>query len=126
MTAEELSAEAARIQEVMAGLRPMGPSRRYAGGLRERIERYLDAGVAGGANRAELAMAAGVPVKTIDRWMRLRRRAAPGPGAQRAKLVPVTLATPRFHAGLAVVTPRGVRLEGLDVEAAVRVLRELG
>ncbi len=67
-------------------------------------------------------MAAGVPAKTIDRWMRLLRRGGMGKMARAAKLVPVSIAGPRSSAGLAGVTPRGICLEGLEVEEAVRVL----
>lgn len=126
MTAEELTVEAVGIQEAMTELEPMGPRRRYAPELRERILRYLEVGVATGAKRDDLAVAAGVPAKTVDRWMRLLRTGRIGKVARAAKMVSVSIAAPRSNTGLAVVTPTGNRLEGVDVDTAVRVLRALG
>ncbi len=126
MTAEELTAEGARIQEVMRGLEPKGPLRRYAPELRERIVQYLEAGAATGARRDDLAVAAGVPAKTVARWMRRRRSEGVRRIAIGAQLVRVSIAAQQSNPGLSVVTPTGIRLEGLDIDTAVRVLRALG
>lgn len=126
MTAGELTAEAVRIQEAIAALGPMGPRRRYARELRDRIVRYVEAGVATGAKRDAVAVAAGVPPKTVDRWMRQARPGGMRDVVKAVTLAAVSIAAPSSNPGLAVVTPTGIRLEGLDVDAAVHVLRALG
>lgn len=128
MTTEELAESAAAIRETVGRLEPVGRRRRYGAQLREEILRYLEAGSARGRSPEELTAAIGVPVKTAARWRLQRRRGGGQVMAGSAAIVPVSLradgAKPRT--GLVVVTPAGVRLEGLDVPAAISVLRALG
>jgi hypothetical protein len=86
----------------------------------------LEAGAATGARRDDLAVAAGVPAKTVARWMRRRRSEGVRRIAIGAQLVRVSIAAQQSNPGLSVVTPTGIRLEGLDIDTAVRVLRALG
>jgi hypothetical protein len=74
-----------------------------------------------GASVTGLARQIGVSEPTLTKWLR------PPPGAG-LRPVAVTLAPlPEPHAGASpvVITPNGVRVEGLDRDAVIAVLRAL-
>lgn len=128
MTADELAESAAAIRGKVESLEPVGRRRRYGAELRGEILSYLEAGAAEGRSWEELTAAIGVPVKTADRWRLKRRRGRGEGGAQAMRLVPVAVRSERTkpQRGLVVVTPAGMRLEGLEIGAAISVLRALG
>lgn len=82
------------------------------------VRRQLDDGVA----LHRVAGRLGLPDRSLARW--LHESAPPGlrPVTVRPDSVPV--APPA--AGLVLITPRGVRVEGLDHDTLVAVLRRLG
>lgn len=129
MTAgSEWSAEAEAIRAAVMELEAVGRKRRYSAALRERILQYVREWETAGRERCELTEAAGVPLKTVDRWCLKARRAASQGSAGSLVAVHVATGTRGGSRGpaLAVVTPAGFRLEGLDVAGAVAVLRALG
>jgi len=97
-----------------------GRGRRYATELRDRIARYVavrrDFGLSWDSLSAEL----GIPAETMRRWLQ------PTDAGDARALVPVEVvdsaAEPRT---VAVVSPTGWRLEGLEVAEAVAVLKAL-
>jgi hypothetical protein len=71
-----------------------------------------------------IASELGVSASAVQRWA--KRDAGPRP-RRPAAVVPVQVREARLEErGLAVVTPSGVRVEGLSLEAAVHVLQQLG
>lgn len=73
-----------------------------------------------GMKMAAIVSELGVTAVTLARWF---KEASPAP-----TFLPVQLVGPSLPSGggLALVTPAGFRLEGLSLEAAVAVLRQLG
>ena len=94
-----------------------GRGRRYPAALRERIECYVSARRNFGLSWDSLSEELGVPAKTLIRWLSDADREA-------TALVPVEVVDAVAEARtVAVVSPSGWRLEGLDVAEAVAVLR---
>ena len=93
-----------------------GRGRRYPAGLRERITVYARSRRDEGEGWATISDELAVPWETLRRWTL-------GPKPSTA-MVPVEVIAPAVVAeGVAVVSPTGWRLEGLDVREAVAVLR---
>jgi hypothetical protein len=127
MATDDWQVEAEAIRDAVRQLAPSGRRRRYAPALRERILQYLALEVATGRSREELAEAAGVPLKTTDRWRRLAGGATGDRGVNGLVAVTIKAGARRDdERRLVVVTPAGFRVEGLDVSGAVSVLRALG
>lgn len=95
-----------------------GRGRRYPAVLRERITAYAKSRRDDGEGWATISDELSVPWETLRRWSL---------GAKRSSaMVPVEVIAPTVVAeGVAVVSPTGWRLEGLDVREAVAVLRAL-
>jgi hypothetical protein len=95
---------------------------RYPGEVRAEVVTLARAGRAAGRSLSSLARAVGLSVPTLTGWLR-----RPGPGRLRR----VTVApspSPALGAParpLVLVTPQGVRVEGLDLAALVTLLRRL-
>ena len=85
--------------------------------LRARASAWLSAQRAAGRTVADLSAELGIAAGTVLRWSNQGVRA----------IVPVRI-VPDAAPGeqVAVVSPSGFRIEGLTLEDAVRVLRELG
>lgn len=99
-----------------------GRGKRYPAELKARIVAHAEARRSAGESYAKIADELGLAFETIRRWC-IARTARPTP-ARSAALVPVeVIAAPR--AAVAIVSPNGFRLEGLDVAEAVAVLRAL-
>lgn len=96
-----------------------GRGRRYPTELRERIGAYAISRRAEGATWATISDELEVPWETLRRWSVGTRSAA--------AMVPVEVVSSSVVAEpvVAVVSPTGWRLEGLDVREAVAVLRAL-
>ena len=109
----------ARVRAHQAGR--VAPAIRYPEALRREIMVRLDGAGGGRGAVAALARALGVPARTLGLWRRRARRrafrrvmvAGPTPPAAPAATTPV------------LVTPHGVRVEGLDLAGVVTVLRAL-
>ena len=94
---------------------------RYPASFRDAVIALARTRVAHGQSRAQVARAVGVSFPTLAAWL-----AQPG----RPRLRPVTLAStpdpaPASRSSVVLVTPQGVRVEGLDGAALVAVLRAL-
>ena len=75
-----------------------------------------------GASMNRVAGALGVPVQSLTRW--LQQNAPPGLRPVTVRPEPAPPAPPA--AGPVLVTPQGVRVEGLDRDTLIAVLRMLG
>jgi hypothetical protein len=106
-----------RLRVALAGMRP-GNGRRYGTGMRERIVRVTKQLRENGASWRDVGETLGMPLETVRRICVEDEATAPG-------FVPVEI-TPEIRRGeLAVVTPGGHRVEGLDLETAVALLVRL-
>jgi hypothetical protein len=109
--------EIRQLRASMARMRP-GQGRRYGAGVRDRISRVAKQMREEGSSWRDVGEALGMPVGTVQRICGERETTAPG-------FVPVEI-TPDLRRGeLAVVTPGGHRVEGLDLETAVALLVRL-
>jgi len=69
-----------------------------------------------------VAGALGLPARSLTRW--LQQSAPPVLRPVTVRPEPVSLAAP--GAGPVLVTPQGLRIEGLDLDTLIAVLRVLG
>jgi DNA-binding transcriptional regulator YiaG len=92
--------------------------------LRERCERYAATRSAAGASQKIIAAELGVSAMSVQRWLRAR------PAARATAMVPVRVVAPRAPLEstprIVVMTPRGLRVEGLDLDALCTVIARLG
>jgi len=98
-----------------------GPLRRE---LRERCEHYAAARSAAGASQKLIAAELGVSAMSVQRWL---RSSSP---ARTTAMVPVRVVAPRAPlqstSRIVVTTPRGLRVDGLDLDAVCTVIARLG
>ena len=74
-----------------------------------------------GHSRAQVARAVGISFPTLEAWL-----ARPGrPGVRPVAVVPERDPEPAPRSAVVLVTPQGFRVEGLDGDALVAVLRAL-
>ena len=105
----------------------VGPRARYTAEQRQEALAYVRARQQQGASMEEAARELGMSSWTLSRWGSAARRATQQEPA-RATLVPVEVKAAHTVAaggGLVVHGPGGVRVEGLSLEDAVRLLRGL-
>jgi hypothetical protein len=119
-----MEADVRRIKQVIAG-GPKGTSRRYTGKLREDIVALTRAMRAQGKPWSAISSALGVGQETLQRLC--GSVADHGGRSKGASFVPVVIRDdPKVHAKtLTFVSPRGYRIEGLDVAAALELLGRL-
>jgi hypothetical protein len=115
----------ARVLRHEVEQRERGVGRRYPADLRQRITAYARARRADGASWATIASEiGGPPSQTLMRWC-----ADDVEVESAGALVPVEIIapmTPAPAAVIAIVSPTGWRLEGLELADAVALLRALG
>lgn len=109
----------AHVRRRVSGLGPRGRGSRIPEDLRDDITAYARKRQADGAGLRQIACETGITYETIRNWLR-----APEPGTR--ALVPVAI-VPDVVARdtVVVVSPRGYRVEGLDVAGAAALLRML-
>ena len=95
---------------------------RYPAALRAEIVTVTRAGRAAGRSLRRLARDLGVSAPTLTHWLRSRRRGR----VRRVTVVPSPSPARPAAPCPVLVTPHGVRVEGLDLVALVTVLRSLG
>ncbi len=105
----------------------VGPRTRYTREQRQEAVAYMRARQQQGASVEEAAKELGMSGWTLSRWGSAARRAGQQQ-PENAALVPVEVKAERAPGrggGLVVHGPLGVRVEGLSLEDAVRLLRGL-
>jgi hypothetical protein len=106
------------IRNEVAKLRP-DKRRRYPDELRARILDWVTRAAASGVTESECSKAIGVKQWRFTMWRRL-------PLAQRETVALVRVETPSSPlAQMTVVTPTGIRVEGIGLDQVIRLLREL-
>jgi hypothetical protein len=108
----------ARVRAHQAGR--VAPAIRYPEALRREIVALLDDAREGRGAVASVARALGVPARTLGLWRRRARRRSFRRVTVTAAPAPAAPASPPV-----LVTPHGVRVEGLDLAGLVTVLRAL-
>lgn len=93
--------------------------------LRARVVAYVEVRRGEGASFRKIGRELGISSTAVRRWLRRE------PGGGRGELVPVRVAggahAPGWSVGgVTVVSPRGWRVEGLDLEGVVALLEVLG
>lgn len=112
-----------RLRQELAA-QERGRGKRYDAELRERVVRHAEQRRREGRSWMAIAAELGARFETVRRWCASER-----PKPQTALAVrPVQIVdTPRASEGaLAIVTPRGLRVEGLALEHVVALVRALG
>ncbi|MBM4079949.1 MAG: hypothetical protein FJ278_09640 [Planctomycetes bacterium] len=122
----ELQEMAESIRAELVGHREGGRTHDgYPAALRSKIVEYAGLRRQKGTGSWSVARELGVAASSLDRWL---RNASGSCGPRRSKaLVPVVVRKPGEENArkLVVVTPRGYRVEGLGLDAAVALLRGL-
>jgi len=106
-------------RQLARGKHPSGV--RYPGSFRDAVIALARTRVGRGRSRAQVARAVGVSFPTLAAWME-----RPAPLALRpVAVVPEPASAPEPSSRVVLVTPQGFRVEGLDGDALVAVLRAL-
>ncbi len=119
-----MSDPAAEVCAALAALGKRGRTTRIPDDVCAMVVRYARQQRRRGVPWRAIASELGLSASAMQRWAKRHQR----PRARRAAaIVPVKLREERLEErGLAVVTPSGVRVEGLSLEAAMHVLQQLG
>jgi len=119
-----MSDAAAEVCAALAALGKRGRTTRIPDDVRAMVIRCARQQRRRGVSWRTIASELGVSASAMQRWAKRRERARP---RRAAAMVPVQVREePLEERGLAIVTPSGLRVEGLSLEAAVRVLQQLG
>ena len=106
-------------RQLARGKHPSGV--RYPAPFRDAVITLARARVGHGQSRAQVARAVGISFPTLDAWL-----ARPGrPGLRPVAVVAEGDSEPAPRSAVVLVTPHGFRVEGLDGDALVAVLRAL-
>jgi hypothetical protein len=120
--------EGKKLRSEVARLRP-GRGRKYDLGVRRRIMSWVERAKQTGMLEVECSRLLQVPQHRFEMWRKYEHRDAVRREADTAEplaLVPVLTSAPiEVSLGLTLVSPRGWRVEGLTVEQASALLREV-
>ena len=99
-----------------------GRGRQIPADVHEAALRYVRRRRDEGASQQRIADELGISQHTVSRWLR------GGGGKSKSALVPVEIdyGTPKPRTEIVVTTPRGLRIEGLDVDALCVVVARVG
>lgn len=136
-----VASEKKLIRRWVDQLRPFGRGRTYTPRLRERILKFVEHAKAAGINEVDCCKSIGVSPTSISTWRRAARQAETPTASESAfevplelsvepvlrELVPIEVTPSPLHlgGGLSLVTPRGFRIEGLSLDQAFALVREL-
>jgi hypothetical protein len=111
-----------RLRAAARGKAPTGI--RYPATLRREVVGLIQEAQAAGQGVGRLAKTLGLPRQTLLRW----GQPAPGPLLRSVRVgsAPAMASPMPMPAGLVLITPQGWRVEGLDVDTLLRVLRGRG
>ena len=110
-----------QVRRVENRRKPTGT--RYSAGFRAEVVTLARARIAEGVAIARIARDLGLRPKTVTLWLRL----VPVPKLRAVRVDSDPRPAPAVASELrpVVVTPSGVRIEGLDLDGVVRVVRSL-
>ncbi len=115
-----------RFRRIRKEQRRKGTSQAEARALRDEAVAYVEHERAAGISVRELAERLDVALVTLHRWLRNaeKKREERDPSFQ--PVVLSSLARPPDRNGLSVVTPAGYRVEGLELDDVLEILRVVG
>jgi transposase-like protein len=117
------STELDQIRSVLAELGHRGRGRRYPAALKAAVVAYAERQRAEGASVSKIARDLGLDAWTLTTW----RRAAPVPPQRPSTFVPVRVVpTSPPPKRLRIRTRAGLRIDGLDIDTLVELVRRLG
>lgn len=100
-----------------------GRGMRYPKELHQEAVSYANARQRQGDSLRAISRDLGVKPVTLYRWLQRSQT----PALHRVEILPMDLSPPVVpSAGVTVTTPTGIRIEGLDLEALIALLRRLG
>jgi transcriptional regulator with XRE-family HTH domain len=105
------------LKKMLVEIGPRGRGRPYPKGLLEKVLSYTVARRRQGAQLLEVAEELGLSDKMLTRWLSGRRK------ARKFGRVEVVAAT---GGALTVHGPRGLRIEGLDIDGLAELVQRLG
>jgi transcriptional regulator with XRE-family HTH domain len=111
---EELREE---LKKALIELGPRGRGKVYPKGLLEKVLSYTVARRRQGARLIDVGEELGIGFKTLSRWLRGKSK------PRRFERVEVVAAPAR---ALTVHGPRGLRIEGLDIDGVAELVQRLG
>jgi hypothetical protein len=118
---------AASLRALLAAKRPRSWNLGYPEGVRARVRAYASRRLASGSTVNKISEELGLSRTSVRSWM--AAPAAAAGGMRRVEVVPEATPAPiatDVGSGLVLVSPRGYRVEGLDVWAAARLLLAVG
>jgi hypothetical protein len=95
---------------------------RYPAAFRDAATAVTRTQLSHGTAVSHVAAAVGLPTRSLVRWLETPARPVLRPVA----IAPAAEVAAAHRAGPVLITPRGVRVEGLEREALVAVLQALG
>ena len=98
-----------------------GPGVRYPEDLQQEAVSYAKASRQRGDSLLAISRDLGVPAVTLSRWF----QRAHDPEFHRVEIVTPGHAAMGSAAGVTVTTPSGMRIEGLDLDSLITLLRQL-
>jgi transposase len=107
------------LKQTLSTLGPRGRGKPYPKGLLEKLLSYTVARRRQGATLVEIGTEIGISWKTLGRWLSGRK------GKPRFQEVAV-VAAPAVARSIIVHGPRGLRIEGLDLNGVAELVRRLG
>ncbi len=130
---DDSATTAATLRQLLKQTRPRTPSLGWPVELRRRVARHAAARREGGEGWTSIGRSLGVGRNSVRSWVEALDE-APRAGAMVPVIIaePTTVSSPApapeptVAAELVLVSPRGFRLEGLDVSAAITALERLG
>ncbi len=118
-----MSDPATEVSAALAALGKRGRTTRIPDDVRAMVVRYARQRRHRNVPWQTIASELGVSASAMQRWAKRRERPRP---RRAAAMVPVQVREePLEERGLAVVTPSGLRVEGLSLEAAVHMIQQL-
>jgi hypothetical protein len=112
--------ETARLRTALATTERTGRGRAYPPSLRAEVLRHARARITAGEAASVIATDLGLHAATLASWI---GRASPAPAAFAS--VDVLAEPPASPGALVVHTPQGLRIDGLDLDSLVTLLRRL-
>lgn len=114
------------LKTALSELGPRGRGRAYPKGLLEKVLTYTVARRRQGAKLVEVAAELGLSDQTLSRWLGEKRSSTKFVQVVAAPAASVAVSKPVTPSAIVVHAPRGLRIEGLDVEAVAELVRRVG
>jgi len=119
----DLEQQGHELRRAVAGLKRRYRAERIPGPIRQRVVGFTVRARAAGVSWSALTAATGVAENTLKRWLAITPRLVP---VEISGATTAASTSASSQASMTLVLPSGVRLEGVDIAAAVELARALG